>query len=224
MGGNKEFFYGSTDNSFWLLLSSISLRASATEHDVFQLLAKADFGVTDILRKINRKGKSASDKDLTPLVFNGVIDLKSNFQKLLNIYVTSGGKGRITNGTSVSAAKWLLDSLISAGYTVTGFNVAGFKKRIRIYRDGNPIWEFNLIILWSPAPSGNIPVQGFINRNPVFAALLPALPGAYLGMPVTQRARLIQWAYLLHLHGFPLNPPLNVFIGANTLLLDGLFA
>lgn len=222
VGGNKEFFYGSIDNRFWSLLNNISL--VATEHDIFNLLAKADFGVSDILRKIDRKGKSSSDKALTPLIFNDIIDLKINFPNLVNIYVTSGGKASITNGSSVSTAKWLRDSLTLSGFTVTGFNVEGFKKRIRVFRDGNLIWDFNLIVLWSPAPSGNIAVQGFINRNPGFADMLQALPVAYAGMSTTHKARLIQWAYLLHLHMFPLHPQLYGFIGAHTLLLDDLFA
>lgn len=224
VGGNKEFFYGSTDNSFWPLLGNISALPALSEQQIFDLLDEVNFGIIDILKKIERQGQSASDAALTPLVFNKVIDLKSNFLKLKNIYATSGGKGKITKGTRVTAAKWLRDSLINAGYTVVGFNVEGFQKRIKVFDSGQLIWEFNLNILWSPSPTGNIPTQGFINRNLEFADLLPVLPAAYAELPVTVKARLVQWAYLLQLHGFPLEPALDAFITDNLPLLSILFA
>ncbi|MBL7871176.1 MAG: hypothetical protein JNM78_06160 [Cyclobacteriaceae bacterium] len=221
--GNNEFFYGSRENRFWQLLEFITSMPIGTEHQMFQILHSANFGVTDILKEIDRNGHSSADNDLTPRVFNNVIDLKNNFSSLTNIYTTSGGKGSITNGTPVSAAKWLLDSLLATGHTVTGFNVIGYQKQISVSQNGNLIWKFNLINLWSPSDSGNTPIQGFINRNLAFSILLASLQVPFNNLSLTMKARLVQWGFLLRLNGFPVTPQLNSVLTANNALLTGLF-
>ena len=223
LNGNKEFFYGSIDNRFWPLLNLISGMPIASEHQMFQLLNQSNFGVTDILKKIGRIGQSSADIDLTPIIFNNIMDLKNQFSCIRNIYTTSGGKSSITDGTSVSAAKWLRDSLIATGYTVTGFNTPGYKKQISVFLNANLIWKFNLILLWSPSDNANTSIQGIINRNYQFNAIFNALPAPYNTLSEPMKARLIQWCYLLNLNGFPIVPQLMVTIALNNPFLGALF-
>lgn len=222
--GNKEFFYGSRDNRFWPLLKIITGLQTTTVYEMFQLLQAVDFGITDILKEIKRNGQSSSDSDITPILFNNIIDLKSNFPSLTNVYTTSGGKGSITNGTSVSAAKWLRDAFVNAGYTVTGFNAQKFQKQVVVLLNGNLVWRINLKILWSPSDDTNIPLQGMVNRTPAFNAILTALPTQYNNLSIPMKARLVQWSYLLRLGGFPVIAELNPLLSANNVLLSTLFA
>ena len=55
--GNMEFFYGSKENSFWPLLEMISGHPTNSENDLLNLVNQTNFGVTDILKKINQKSK-----------------------------------------------------------------------------------------------------------------------------------------------------------------------
>lgn len=222
--GNKEFFYGSRDNRFWPLLEIITGLPITTEYDMFHLLQSIAFGITDILKEIQRNGRSSSDRDLTPIFFNDMIDLVSNFVNLTNVYTTSGGNGSITNATSISAAKWLRDSLLNAGYTVTGFNVRGFQKHISVFLNGSPVWKFNLITLWSPSDDTNRPLQGIVNRTGAFAAILQTLPTQYSNLSIPMKARLVQWGFLLRLNGVAVAPQLDVHLVANNALLRTLFA
>lgn len=223
LNGNKEFFYGSIDNRFWPLLNLISGMPVASEHQIFQLLSKSGFGVTDIIKEIDRNGQGAADTDLTPMIFNDVMDLKNQFSGISNIYTTSGGKSRITNGTGVSAAKWLRDSLITAGYTVTGFNAFGYQKQISVFLNANLIWKFNLILLWSPSDTANISIQGVINGNNQFNAILNALPAPYNALGPPMKARLVQWSYTLDLNGFPVVPQLMATIAPHNPFLAAMF-
>ncbi len=222
--GNKEFFYGSVDNGFWRLLELITGLPINTEHQLFQLLTTTGFGVTDILRKIDRRGRSSSDKGLTPALFNDIIDLKNQFPAIANIYTTSGGKGKITNGTSVSAAKWLMASLNHYGYTVTEFNQPGFQKHICVLLNGNTIWNFNLVSLWSPSRNANTAVQRSLNSNATFRAVVNSIPAPYTTLLPTQKARLVQWSYLLGLNGFPIVPQLSATIAPHRAFLATMFA
>lgn len=221
--GNMEFFYGSKENSFWPLLAMINGHPTNTENDLLNLLNETNFGVTDILKKINRKGQNSSDKDLTALEFNNLYILRNSFHKIQNIFTTSGGKSPINNGTNVSAAKWLRDSLLNFGYDVEGFNVQGYQKSIRVLQNGNMIWQFNLINLWSPSDNSNISIQGTINITPALLTLINEMPAPYNEESITIRARIIQWSFLLSQKGFPVNPEINDMLNNNHEFLDNLF-
>jgi G:T/U-mismatch repair DNA glycosylase len=215
-GGNTEFFYGQRQNRFWPLLNLLSGLPTLTEVDQFKLLHKTNFGLTDILKKTNRNGKNSGDKDLLqPWIFNDLNNLKKQFQNLENIYCTSGGKSKITKGSDVNAARWLLTSLLNLGFNVTGFNVAGYQKHITVFMGNTVVWKFKLYILLSPSNGANTNLQGQVNNQAPLQALIAALPPAFAGLGDPIKLRVAQWAYLLSLGGFPLTPTLRAYILAN---------
>lgn len=219
-GGNTEFFYGQRGNSFWSLLELLSGRPTVTEIDQFQLLHKTEFGLTDILKETNRNGTKSGDKDLLPpWVFNDMMNLRSNFQQIENIYCTSGGMGKVTLGSSVNAARWLLNSLQLAGCRATGFNIQGYNKHIIVYSGNLIVWKFELYNLLSPSDSGNTGFQGQINADQQLQMLIANLPLAFTGYGDPMKLRIAQWSYLLSLGGFQLVPSLLTYVTANRTLL-----
>lgn len=158
---NFEFFYGSKYNDFWKCLSSIFGAEVNTLSNRFSLLDKWNIGITDILKKIERSPfNSNQDKDLIALSYNDIIDLKNKYYNIINIFITSGGKGSIgkLNNKNKNVGTWMKDSL--KDYNLKGFNKKGFVKRIKI----NEI-TLNLIYLYSPSNSANTAIQSVLNKN-----------------------------------------------------------
>jgi G:T/U-mismatch repair DNA glycosylase len=224
-GGNTEFFYGQRENSFWSLIELLSGQSTATEINQFQLLHQTSFGLTDILKSTDRNGKGSGDKDLLqPWKFNNLLNLRKHFQKIERIYCTSGGMGKVTSGSGVNAARWLLNSLQNAGYKVTGFNLKGYNKHITVYSGNLIVWKFELYNLLSPSDSGNTGFQGQINADPQLQMLIANLPLAFAGYGDPMKLRIAQWSYLLSLGGFQLVPFLQAYIVVNNLLLATKFS
>lgn len=219
-GGNTEFFYGQQGNSFWWLLGLLSGRPTVTEIDQFQLLHKTGFGLTDILKETNRNGTKSGDKDLLPpWVFNDMMNLRSNIQQIENIYCTSGGMRKVTSGSGVNVARWLLNSLQNQGYSVAGFNVTGYMKSIQVSINNQVIWNFNLRVLHSPSPNANRNLQGQVNADALLQTLITNLPPAFAVHGTPMKLRIAQWSYLLFLGGFQLIPSLLTYVTVNSPLL-----
>ena len=80
-----------------------------------------------------------------------------------------------------------------------------------------------MITLLSPSDNANVPIQGIVNANPDFNVILAGLPAPYSGLGVTMKARLVQWAYLLNLRGFPIVRGLQRTIDDNGALFEAMF-
>ncbi len=223
--GNTEFFYGQKGNRFWPIIQMLSGFPTTTETDKFHFLHSSDFGITDILKSTDRNGVKSGDKDLKqPWDFNDILDLKSNFKQIGNIYCTSGGKGKITDRSSVSAARWLLNYFRAIGCTVTGFNVTGYQKVILVRSNAQTVWRFNLYNLLSPSKNANNGFQGQVNKDAQLQTLIYNLPQIYSGFTGPTMLRLAQWSYLLSLGGFNLTSSLSAYVLANLPLLALKFA
>ena len=184
---NLEFFYGSVVNDFWNCLGQITGEPIGGLTDRISLLDNSKIGITDILQKVNREPENCNaDNCLTGLNYNNILNLKTFFPDLKNIFITSGGKRPIGNlNNNKSVATWFKDSVINNH--IEGFNVNGFVKPIRI----NQI-KFNLIYLYSPSNNTNRPIQGILNANNNFGI-------ANLNI---QEFRKLQWAYFLRQYHF----------------------
>lgn len=156
---NFEFFYGSRYNDFWNCMGNLFNVNINNIENRLKILDEYEFGITDILKKIDRiPMNSNQDKDLVGLKYNDIVALKAEYDTILNIYITSGGKGPIGNLRTKNVATWLKDSL--SQNDLIGFNQNGFVKQIIV----NDI-KFNLIYLYSPSNSANTSLQGVINKN-----------------------------------------------------------
>ncbi len=222
-GGNTEFFYGQRANRFWPLLQQLTGLMTVTEVNQFQFLQETKFGLTDILRKIERIGQGSADSNLTPLVFNNILNLKQNFQAIERIYCTSGGRGAINPIGPVNAARWLLIALINVGCTVIGFNVPGYQKDITVLINNVIVWEFKLFILFSPSNQASAGLQGQVNNSTVLQGLVANLPAVFVATGNPMKLRIAQWSYLLSLGGFPLVPSLQTYVNTNRTALSTQF-
>lgn len=158
---NFEFFYGSKHNDFWKCLGTLFEIDVDNLDNRLNILNVSNLGITDILKKIERNPINSNlDKDLNILAYNNIVALKKDYEKIENIFITSGGKGPIgkLNLTNKNVGTLLKDSL--KGSKLHGFNQNGFVKRIKI----NDI-NFNLITLYSPSNSAQIPISGILNSN-----------------------------------------------------------
>ncbi len=220
--GNKEFYYGSTRNNFWPILSIQTGIEINSEIDCMNLLIRANFGISDILFKIERIEQKAADNALTPIIFNNFENLLENFPMLENIFVTSGGKTPITNGSPKSTSKWLRDSLIADGFNVTGFNVKGYKKHITISKPNQLAKKLNVISLLSPSDAANKAAQATINRHTLMP-ILEAFPQELMNTRPVFRANLLQNGYMLSGANFPIVAPLQKIINDNIRTLEGIY-
>jgi len=191
---NIEFFYGSVVNDFWNCLSQITGVQVGSLNNRISLLDNFRIGITDILQKIDRQPENCnSDKCLTSLKYNKILDLKTFFPHLKNIFITSGGKGPIgILNNSKSVATWFKDSVIDN--QLEGFNVNEFVKPITINQT-----EFNLIYLYSPSNNTNRPIQGILNSNLHFG----------IENLNIQEFRKLQWTYFLRKYHFSENNIVN---------------
>ncbi len=212
---NKAFFYGVTGNRMWPILSKISSYQLKKEDDIFKLLQKAKFGITDVLRKVNRESQKAVDDALTPLLFNDIIDLWQHFPNLTNIYVTSGGSGAV-NSNHIHVAGRLKKYFDSMQHQYIGFNIKSYKKTIKIYKDSKLLRAFNLISLLSPSMGANPAIQGIINANPAIQQLVNNLPSQVIMPTKVDNARILQWSYFLQNSDFIINNELNNFLNQHS--------
>jgi G:T/U-mismatch repair DNA glycosylase len=177
---NVEFFYGSVKNEFWKCLEYLTNITSDTLNNRLTILDTYNIGITDILQKVNRSPDNCnSDKCLSVLNYNNILNLKESYPKLKNIFITSGGQGPVANiKNSKNAASWLKDSF--KGKTIQGFNEKGFIKSITVENN-----KFNLIYLYSPSGDANKSIQGVINSRDKFGIV---------DLKISQ-FRKLQWGY-----------------------------
>lgn len=175
-----EFFYGSAVNNFWPILGAIFDSEAGTFEDRSGILRAHKIGITDILRKVDREPWNCSeDSCLTVIEYNDILALLKRFPSIKNIFMTSGGKGRISplNENNQNVATWFRDSLRDE--LVQGFNQSGFIKTIKI----NNI-DLNLVYLYSPSRHANRRISKIIED---------------LGLECSSlEFRKIQWAYFLN--------------------------
>lgn len=200
--GNLEFFYGSVVNSFWNILANLSNLPATNVKQRFAVLEKLNFGLTDILQKIERyPDNNNADSSITNLNYNKIFELKSNLPNLKNIFITSGGRGPVGSlNNSKSVATWFKDSV--RNNKISGFNSRGFVKKIKV--DGT---SFNLIYLFSPSDMANISIKGILNKN------------EYFGMPnlTIESFRKFQWAFMINKFNPALNLQPELFVENNAL-------
>jgi len=156
---NFEFFYGSRYNDFWNCLGTLfNVNVNNLDNRLY-MLNNYEFGITDILKEVERNPiNSNQDKDLKGLEYNNVRALKDDYDSIINIYITSGGKGSIGNLKTKNVATWFKDSIINEN--LEGFNQNNFVKRITLNDK-----KINLIYLYSPSNSANTSLKGVINKN-----------------------------------------------------------
>lgn len=183
-----EFFYGSNDNKFWPILKTLLKAPIETIKDRINLLNRSSLGITDILFDLERNPfNSHSDRDLFPIKYNNIIEILTNFSRIKNIFITSGGVAEIStlNGNNKSVATWFRDSIMHKH--PIGFNHNGFVKKISVSG-----MNFNLIYLYSPSPQANISLQGILNSNNYFG-------NKRIDIEVF---RTLQWCYFLNSYHF----------------------
>ncbi|WP_419802657.1 hypothetical protein [Mucilaginibacter sp.] len=222
VNGNLAFFYGVVGNRMWPVLSKISGCDLTNENEIFTLFNQSNFGITDVLKEVQRKGQSAADNALTPIIFNDIIDLLYTFPNITNIYVTSGGRGSVTSN-HVHVSGRLREYFNNDDYQHTGFNAIGCKKEIRIYANQQPVKIFNLIALLSPSQTANVSIQGMINNKISLQQLIFNLPNQLLPIAETDKVRLLQWSYFLHSTGFIIRSELREFLNQHQVQLTDIF-
>ena len=141
--GNFEFFYGSCKNKFWPTLNNLFQQPINTVQQRIELLNTIEIGISDILLEIERIQPILSeDKNLMEIRYNKILEIIEIYPTIKNIFITSGGKGRILNLTNnnKSVGTWFKDSILN--FNPIGFNQVGYVKQITVHG-----FEFNLIYL-----------------------------------------------------------------------------
>jgi G:T/U-mismatch repair DNA glycosylase len=203
---NQEFFYGSGVNDFWPCLSDISSFKFDCFSDRVKILSSLNTGITDVLLSITRDSyNSSEDLSLNHIKYNDILSLKKSYPELKNIFLTSGGRGPIPKLASKtkSAASWFRDSLSDS--RPKGFSKNSFIKRISV--EGV---VFNLIYLYSPSDSANIPIQGILNRNNNFG----------IENLNIKKFRKLQWSYFLCKYSNNENPEDIISIRKNQKIVE----
>ena len=198
---NKEFFYGSSKNIFWDILSYVTKIKVNSEKNYFEILASLNIGITDIIKSTCRNNNGSADMDLYNIEYNDFLQLKNDyFPNLKNIYFTSGGKGKI-KATYNNVASWFADYFFN--HTNSNFNLNEVNDNEISYLSNNndiytqygfekKIKDLNLISLISPSPQANISIQGILNKNNNFNE--PTLN--------TSSFRMLQWIYFIKKYNF----------------------
>lgn len=190
---HKEFFYGSNQNSFWPMLNELLDMNITDVADCINILDDNNVGISDILLEIHREGNGNEDMNLQAIKYNDILEIHQQFPLLENIFLTSGGKGPVSNiNNAKSAASWLKDYSNQFIPNPTGFNANGLKKDITI--QGQPL---RLIILYSPSNNNNTAMKAILRRNNYFNIQ---------NLSVLDFKKL-QWAYLLRSYLFTENAP-----------------
>lgn len=134
-----EFYYGSADNKFWALISEVTgNKFEGTERGVDQrkeYLIRNKFGITDIIEECERKNKSAADSALTITKFRDIKSTLKEYQNINTLIYTSNK----------------VKSLMCEHLNTFHSSVPGKKNNKTIKINGK---EYNVIILYSPSPSG----------------------------------------------------------------------
>ena len=162
---NKEFFYGSSRNDFWDILSYLSGINIISEKNYFEILASLNIGVTDIIKSACRCNNGSADKDLYNFKYNNFLQLKNDyFPNLKNIFFTSGGKGNIKKKDK-NVASWFCDYFLNDNNNINKKDISDFYKKTGFEKN---IINFNFITLYSPSNNNNISLKMILNKNKNF--------------------------------------------------------
>jgi G:T/U-mismatch repair DNA glycosylase len=220
--GNLEFFYGSVDNKFWHIITKLTGISLTNENQIFNFLIQKNIGVTDIVKKTHRIDQSSLDKSLNPIEWNDLTKLKKEFTGISTIICTSGGISKInkfsltSNGESnLNAGVGLSEMFRCLGFTTSGFNTYGYRKKIKVYKGGLLIWTFDLINLLSPSDSANRKISEIYNKKKTLQNLVNSMPKEYSNEPLLIKIRLLQWSYFLAQGCIKLDAALENFVNNN---------
>jgi len=149
------FFYHSDANLFWKILKEISGQTLNSLEQKLCWLSNLNIGITDILCKAQRMDKycsSRADTDLKAISFNNISNILSDFPRIEDIYLTSGGpSSRSLSGNS--AGGWLgLHIREETKRSIKRISSDGATLKIRIQPNGR---ELKLHYLITPAPQDN---------------------------------------------------------------------
>jgi G:T/U-mismatch repair DNA glycosylase len=223
--GNLEFFYGSSVNSFWSLLSQISGNSLDNEAQIFSFLDKNNIGISDIVKETERRGQSAADKFLTPIKWNNLVEIKNHYPQISTIICTSGGSSPIAsyNKNNLNAAVGLNQMFKDLGLKTFGFSSSGYVKHIKIYDRHNLIWEFDLLNIMSPARTANVSIKGILNRKPDLERLMESMPNSFTNYPPVIRFRILQWSFYFLQNNIELELELKNFVNTHLIQLTEYF-
>lgn len=149
------FFYHSDANLFWKILKELSGQTLNSLEQKLCWLSNLNIGITDILCKAQRMDKNCSsraDTDLKAICFNNISNILSDFPRIEDIYLTSGGpSSRSLSGKS--AGGWLgLHIREATKRSIKRISSDGATLKIRIQPNGR---ELKLHYLITPAPQDN---------------------------------------------------------------------
>ena len=149
------FFYHSDANLFWKILKELSGQTLNSLEQKLCWLSNLNIGITDILCKAQRMDKNCSsraDTDLKAISFNNISNILSDFPRIEDIYLTSGGpSSRSLSGKS--AGGWLgLHIREATKRSIKRISSDGATLKIRIQPNGR---ELKLHYLITPAPQDN---------------------------------------------------------------------
>ncbi|TCZ67054.1 hypothetical protein [Flaviaesturariibacter aridisoli] len=225
-GGNLEFFYGSTDNNLWPVMSALTGMPVATEANCMQLLDELGCSMTDVLLQVDRNGTSSADKDLLNPQFNQIDALLQACPSIKVIFTTSGGKSPVNNGTDSCVTKWLRDHWMSWGVNPSGIGANTYRKQINLTHPFLTSRPVEVISLLSPSDSAFQSLQRIINAN-TLTVIMGALPNTLFTGKYNKPfnyLRVLQWGYHFERLGLPVEPRIQAVIRANAGQLGQIFS
>jgi G:T/U-mismatch repair DNA glycosylase len=141
-----NFYYGSRDNDFWLLLAEITntddLHYENTPDAIEQrkkILVDLKSGITDIVKTCVHEGGHASDKDLSDIEYNDIQSLLKEHPQISTLIYTSEKVKRYIN-----------EHLRINGHLRTYHSSEDKTKRKWSININNK--KYDVIILYSPSP------------------------------------------------------------------------
>lgn len=146
-----DFYYGSSDNAFWDLLSeALQERRPHTLEDMKALLSTHNLAIADVLWEFERDNHSATDKMLKPISFNHqILTILKNLDTVFC--------------TSMQVFMWLKADLRNLGFALTNFPEDSRKYSIT-GKLHDQCFAITCVILYSPSPRALIG----ITQNAVF--------------------------------------------------------
>jgi G:T/U-mismatch repair DNA glycosylase len=216
--GNMEFFYGSTSNQFWKILSWVTGSTLTNENDCISLLHSNRLAITDILFKVDRISEMSGDSDIKVLQYNNIGLLLNKFSSIDSIVLTSGGKSPIRKSSANSAGAWLFNYLGLFGHDPRLFTRPGYQKSF-LLQNGK---EVSVSFLFSPSNSANISLEGIIRKHDLNKILLSFLTDK-TEINLCNRLRILQYAYILKKGGMQIESSISDCLRFNSDLVTTIF-
>lgn len=96
LGDDVNFYYGSRDNNFWLIINEIfkvNMIAENSNEAIKQrkrFLENNKIGVLDIIKEFRRKNNDASDNNLEVLEYTNLFQILKDYPNINSIFFTGG--------------------------------------------------------------------------------------------------------------------------------------